>query len=232
MNKKMTYALHGFLGASTDWERFNFNTSLTAPNLFYSKEILNFSEFASDFNKNIVDNDQENILLGYSMGGRLALRTLIDSPANWKAAIIVSAHSGLTTENEKQERLKNDEKWLQKFQTEDFDSVLSEWNAQPIFNRDSPLKLQKGGYTNQMLKQCLDGWSLGRQDNLNKAIAKLPMPILWIVGEKDLKFTDLALKLTFSNPKSRVWIAKNCSHRVAWESVEFEKQVNLFLEGL
>lgn len=231
MDKKI-YALHGFLGTSTDWERFNFNTFLIAPNLFYSKKMLNFSEFASNFNKNIVDNDQENILLGYSMGGRLALHSLIDSPDNWKAAIIVSAHPGLNTENEKQERLTNDKKWLQKFQTENFDTVMSEWNAQLNFNKDKPLNLRQGDYTNQMLEQCLDSWSLGLQDDLNEAISKLRMPILWIVGEKDLKFTDLALKLTFSNPKSRVWIAKNCSHRVAWESVEFEKQVNLFLEGL
>ncbi len=231
MNKKI-YALHGFLGTSTDWDKFNFYAPLTAPNLFHSKKTLNILEFASDFNQNKVLEGQENILLGYSMGGRLALHSLIDSPNKWKAAIIISAHPGLITEYEKQERFKSDKNWLQKFQTEDFDAVMSEWNDQPIFNKDNPLNLSKGDYTDQMLEQCLDDWSLGLQDDLREAITKLPMPILWIVGEKDFKFTDLALNLTFSNPKSRVWIAKNCSHRVAWESVEFEKQVNLFLEGL
>jgi len=231
MDKKI-YALHGFLGTSTDWEKFNFNHPFIAPNLFYSKKTLNITEFASDFNQNKALEGKENILLGYSMGGRLVLHCLIQSPNKWKAAIIISAHPGLTTENEKQVRLKHDKKWLQKFQTENFDAVMSKWNAQPIFNKDNPLNLKEGDYTSHMLEQCLDGWSLGKQNDLNEAISKLPMPILWIVGENDLKFTELALKLTFSNPKSRVWIAKNCSHRVAWESVEFEKKVNLFLEGL
>lgn len=228
MDKKII-ALHGFLGTSTDWEKFSFNHPFIAPNLFHPQKI-NFTEFAADFNEKFAG--KENIILGYSMGGRLALHCLIDSPNKWKAAIIISAHPGLITDYEKQERLKNDKKWLQKFQTENFDTVMLEWNAQPIFNRENPLNVNKRDYTNQMLEQCLDGWSLGRQGNLNEQIPKLPMPILWIVGENDLKFTELALKLTFSNPKSRVWIAKNCSHRVAWESVEFEKKVNLFLEGL
>lgn len=226
----MIYALHGFLGLPTDWECFkDLQQPHLALNLFDSPESATLLSFAQDFNQKFAD--PENILMGYSMGGRLALHALIDSPNAWKAAIIISAHPGLETNQERQSRLKSDEEQFLHFQA-DFNAALTSWNNQSIFKDSFHFKREKKDFPKAILNQCLDAWSLGRQQDLRHTISTLPMPILWIVGDKDEKFKTLTKELSFLNPISRVWIAKNCAHRVAWETKEFETQVNLFLEDL
>lgn len=214
-------ALHGFLGDPSDWECFQ--DLPLKPVYLSSYSNLGFHEFAGAFNR---EHQNSNILLGYSMGGRLALHCLIHSPNQWKAAIIISSDPGFTSEDKRQERIIRDKKFLNRFENEDFDALMQEWDAQALFNQETPVfKRNKN-----TLKQSLTEWSLGNQENLREAILQLPMPILWIAGENDKKYSEIYKSLKFLNKKSRVWIAENAFHRVPWEvKIEFQNQVNAFL---
>ena len=215
-------ALHGFLGDPSDWECF---TELPLKPVDLSSYCnLSFYDFAEKFNR---EHRTSNVLLGYSMGGRLGLHCLIHSPNQWKAAIIISSDPGFTSEDKKEERIIRDKKFLKRFEHEDFDSLMQEWDAQEFFNQETPIfKRNKN-----TLQQSLTGWSLGNQQDLRQAILKLPMPILWIAGGNDKKYSELTKSLKFLNKKSRVWIAENAFHRVPWElKIEFQNQVNAFLK--
>jgi len=225
-------ALHGFLGHPSDWDCFKeLDLPLKPIDLSQSKSI-SLKAFAKEFNSNL--QGSENILLGYSMGGRLALHCLLHSPDKYKAAIIVSGGPGLIAQEEKALRIQSDLKLLKRFETEDFDNLIQEWNTQALFNQNIPCKPKdKSTFLNHSLCQGLTSWSLGTQENLREAISKLPMPILWVVGEQDIKYRNLTAPLKFLNSQSRVWIAENAFHRVPWEvKIEFQNQVNMFLTSL
>lgn len=220
------YALHGFLGAPSDW---NFlNVPIHAVDLFtFPSEGL--QEFATQFNQKVMGPD--NVLIGYSMGGRLCLHVLTENSSKWKAAIIVSAHPGLQKDLRKT-RLDADLAWFKRFCEEDFHVVMKEWNQQSPFLKSS-FKIQSHPYSKEMFLQSLQNWSLGNQEDLREAIFKLKQPILWVVGEYDQKYVDLCSTIKFSHPKSKIWIAANSSHRVPWEiKKKFEEEIKLFLEGL
>lgn len=224
-------ALHGFLGHPSDWDEFS-ELPLQPIDLSQSTS-TSLKSFASEFNQTLQGHN--NILLGYSMGGRLSLHCLIDSPDRWKAAILVSSGPGLTCDTDRKERIKSDQELLQRFENknEDFDTLINEWNKQNLFNQALPLKKEKSKVLNACLTQGLTSWSLGTQEDLRDKISKLPMPILWIIGEKDTKYRGLTAPLKFLNPKSRVWVAENAFHRVPWEvKIEFQNQVNTFLTSL
>src|SRR6476661_7376674 len=101
----MIHALHGFLGLPRDWDLFESAVQdhrgrpvrLVKHNLWEELAALDdksLRSWAREFNSNI---EGKNILVGYSMGGRLAMHALIDDHTKWSGAVFISAHPGLAT---------------------------------------------------------------------------------------------------------------------------------------
>lgn len=108
--KPLLSFLHGFLGSPQDWE----GVIEHLPE--YSCEALSYPfQIPSD-----------SILIGYSMGGRIALRSS-------QPKILISTHPGLKTPEEKAERLLQDQRWIQKLRQKPLKSFLKDWYAQPLF---------------------------------------------------------------------------------------------------
>src|ERR1041385_1856831 len=92
----------------------------------------------------------ERVLLGYSMGGRLALQALIEG-ANFDRAVIVSA--GLNLEEGRDERRARVDAWAKRFESDPWDDVMRDWNAQPVF----------GGHVLPRFESDYDRHELARQ---------------------------------------------------------------------
>lgn len=233
-NRRALIALPGFLGLKSDWDQFKSHQlgvdDFIPESLFYASSL---NEFALTFNMKVAKKYfPSKALMGYSLGGRLALHILLAAPHLWNKAIIVSAHPGLNTLKEKEQRLTNDTIWAHKFLNEPWDCLMNEWNQQDVFQGSSPCfeRFEKE-FVRSDLAHFLTCYSLGCQRNLRKEIAKLTLPILWITGELDQKFSSLASELKFNHPRSRILQMKNAGHRVPWEQpVIFQKEVYSFLK--
>jgi 2-succinyl-6-hydroxy-2,4-cyclohexadiene-1-carboxylate synthase len=230
MNELSFYALPGFLGQSSDWDPLDLNIVKAS---IYKPSSFGLREWAAAFNKSIEVQAGKKILMGYSLGGRLAVHALIENPTLWQAAILISTHLGLSCPKIKQERLASDKQWAHRFSTETWDSLMQAWNAQPIF-KDSftPLRLEHN-YTRSHLASILMDWSLARQDNLESSLEKLSIPVLWIAGELDGPYAAKAHSLQFSQPQSRTWVAPQIGHRVLLHKPDQLKiQIIQFIKGL
>ena len=234
------YALHGFLGRKTDWKLLE-NTfpkeKIHAIDIFsksYSHPSKGLKMWAKAFNNSVFFSEGKRILIGYSLGGRLALHTLVDNPAQWSAAILISASPGLKTEEERKQRLAFDKKWAEKFLSDQWELLTEEWNKQPVFNGEYfHIERHEKDFSRTQLADTLKGWSLGLQDNLSRQLPLLPQPILWMAGELDNKYTEIAKTITLTNPKSEIWIVPKAGHRLVWQQSErFLDKVKNFLIGL
>lgn len=224
-NKLDIHALHGFLGLKADWDILDglTNDRLTKYNLFEDYPIVSFEKWSHDFTKSIEKQKQTNsVLLGYSMGGRLALNALEQKPQLWKAAILVSAHLGLNNLEEKQDRYVSDCLWAKKFKTDSWDEVLEEWNSRDLLSNSTFRfnRLEKN-YDRLKLSQALEVWSLGNQNNYRDLVCNINIPILWIAGEYDLAYKQRALNLKLCHPKSQIIVAPKSGHRMPWEQTDF-----------
>jgi len=83
-----------------------------------------------------------------------------------------------------------------------------------VFTHDLKPDVSETDFDREKLYRAMVNWSLGHQEDLRSKIAKLNVPILWIVGEFDKKFRKLAESVTLSNAKSKFWIAPQVGHRV------------------
>lgn len=236
------YALHGFLGLSSDWDTFKSlkqATHLHRVNLFdhaFYVKGKGFKSWAESFNAHIREKYQtsERVLLGYSLGSRLAMHALLASPTLWSAAILVAGNLGLHSENERTSRREADLRWAEDFKVGQWEDLLLKWNAQSAFGGfPSHFRRNEEAFSREQLVDALMTWSLSNQDNLKAQIQSLNIPILWIVGEMDVKYVLMAQTLNLKHPKSIVLTISEAAHRVPWERpVEFESHVVNFLKTL
>ncbi len=235
------HALHGFLGSPYDWSLILGRRSglhchpLHAAHLPSPKE--GFHAWAQAFNQSIRQQQHPSpVLIGYSLGGRLALHALIDDPSLWKAAVIISSHPGLPEhDNELRERRwQSDQQWAARFRADPWHELMQSWNSQPPFGRrDFRFCRREEEFNREILSEVLDGWSLAKQADLRSFIQQLTIPIFWMAGELDITFARVAQTLTFKNEQSRIWVAKNARHRLPWQlKKEFKEHLMTFLRDL
>jgi 2-succinyl-6-hydroxy-2,4-cyclohexadiene-1-carboxylate synthase len=173
-------------------------------------------------------------LLGYSMGGRLALHALLENNHPWQAAVIVSAHPGLKSEGERVDRRRSDAEWATQSLKGNWQEFLHAWNAQAILGHVLPRDTQTSGQLvmrrREIARSFVD-WSLGAQLPLWDRLGEISIPVLWIAGENDPKFLTLAETAVSLMPNAKLLIAPNSGHRVPWEAESwFAEQVTRFLK--
>ncbi|HUP60366.1 MAG TPA: alpha/beta fold hydrolase [Thermoanaerobaculia bacterium] len=209
----MIRTLSGFLGLATDW---NF---LPWPH----KEVEDRQSCLSRGGQaGLPVLHTRDVLLGYSMGGRLALQLL--ERERFAKAIIISAALNAPDEQRRQ----RDEEWARRFESEDWTTLMRDWNAQPVF----------GGHPIIRREEDYDRAKLARQLRENSPAVLPPprleaidTPILWIAGERDAKYVDIAKVAVARLPRAELWICPEAGHRVPWEQpLRFVERLRAFLE--
>ena len=190
----MITCLHGFLGNPRDWD------------------FLRDAGFEIETPPLDAIPDGGDILLGYSLGGRLALQALL-AGANYKRAILISTGLGIEDENARAARRASDETWAQRFESEDFGTVIADWNAQPILVGPS-LARTRDDFDPRALRE----WSSGALPPVASRLHELTISTLWIAGARDSKYVAEAHRAASLASNARVVIVENAGHRVPWEA--------------
>ncbi len=188
--------VHGFLGLPSDWN-FLLETG--------------FDVEAIDLVRASIPNSGD-ILLGYSMGGRLALQALI-AGAKYRKAIFVSTR----VNDAEPDRGVRDEAWARRFETEEWTSLTQDWNGQPIFGGHRVERLEED-FDRSLLARTLRKWSPAALPPVASRLREIDIPTLWIAGERDSKYTAEARRAAESIPNASVEIISGSGHRVPWEA--------------
>lgn len=181
-----------------------------------------------------ISRSQRRILIGYSMGGRLALHALLEG-GPWDAAVIISANPGLRDPQEAVQRRSQDAQWATRALTESWSDFLSAWNDQPILGgalrdeREDKKLIQR---RREIARSFVD-WSVGNQECLWNRLTEIKIPVLWIAGEKDGKFSAIAKEAAEKSPSFSLAIAPAAGHRVPWENETWlNERIHAFISAL
>lgn len=237
----MIWALHGAVGRAADWRAY----AASLPSALGGVRRLDLwrfldccpmplEEFGATLAGEITRADPAPVLVGYSMGGRLALHALRARPDLWKAAIIISAHPGLSDEAERVERREKDAEWSALALKGEWAEFLQRWETQAVIAAAGempdryPLKDRRASIARSFID-----WSLGAQADLSKGLIGVTCPVLWLTGERDGKFTELARNVVPDIPRAEHIVVPGCGHRVPWEKPqEFSRITREFLAKL
>jgi 2-succinyl-6-hydroxy-2,4-cyclohexadiene-1-carboxylate synthase len=169
----------------------------------------------------------KSFLIGYSMGGRLALYLTLHFPQRFFKAILESASPGLVEETERLERIKRDDQIARKLDrstADDFTAFLSSWYNQPIFgNIKTHLKFQMlieiRSQNNPIeLAKSLRLMGIGCQPSLWEKLKYNTNSLLLIVGESDEKFIAINQEMANICEYSQLKIIANSGHNIHFEN--------------
>lgn len=222
-------ALHGFTQTSSSWapiaEMLGRNWEITALDLpghgGASRGDRSLPECADDVAETLAGTPTEMpadspgtrapILLGYSMGARIALHVALLHPGSISALVLVSGTAGIDDATERTARVAADETLAERLETIGVERFVEEWLARPMF---ATLPRAAAGVGERLtnsatgLADSLRHAGTGTQRPLWGDLADIAVPTLVVTGDLDTKFTALGDRLAGSIPRShRVRIA-------------------------
>lgn len=179
--------LHGFLGDPQDWEGV-------------IQHLPEHDCLALSYPFQI---PPDAIIIGYSMGGRIALR--LPHPK-----ILLSTHPGLRSAEEKAERLAIDDLWIDRLQQEPLDKFLDAWYAQPLFDS---LRMHSEFSKILARRRQQDPLVLARmlaQESLAHQQYRIPSDAVFLHGQLDVKYAQLYQDLKI--PSQQISNAGHAAH--------------------
>ena len=158
-------------------------------------------------------------LLGYSMGGRLALYTAITHPALVHTLILESASPGLETDAERLARIQSDDQLAEAIERDGLAAFVEYWTSLPLFATQTDtvherLRAQRLKNNPLGLANSLRGMGAGVQSSLWHRLNEVTCPTLLITGESDDKFTGIARKMAAQIADTRVKTVSDTGHTV------------------
>jgi 2-succinyl-6-hydroxy-2,4-cyclohexadiene-1-carboxylate synthase len=157
------------------------------------------------------------VLVGYSLGGRLALRAALRSPQSFTAVVLVGSTAGIEEGPLRTQRVEADEKlasWMEAMPIED---IVSLWERQPLFadQSESLVEAQRPGrlaHDPRDLAMILRTAGQGALDPVWHELRTLELPLLAIAGARDEGYSAAAKRLVATAPNARAAIVEDAGH--------------------
>lgn len=165
------------------------------------------------------------VLLGYSMGGRLAFHFAHRSPRRLRGLVLESASPGLATEEERSTRAAADTALAHRIREIGVEAFSEEWGRLPLFRSQDELSAdvraaverQRRASSASGLAAALEGLGTGTLPSLWDALETVDVPTLILAGGLDEKFADIGRTMHARLPHSRLTIVDGAGHRVHLE---------------
>jgi 2-succinyl-6-hydroxy-2,4-cyclohexadiene-1-carboxylate synthase len=149
----------------------------------------------------IGDEGGAGFYVGYSMGGRLALRLALDRPDLVGGLVLISASPGLRDADERAARVEADEARARDIEQHGVDTFLEQWLAQPLFasvpDRRHEID-ERRALPEAYLTASLRVLGTGAMEPLWTRLYELQMPVLLVTGTADEKFGAIAREMSES----------------------------------
>jgi len=163
---------------------------------------------------------QPGILIGYSMGARMALHVALQHPNIISQLVLISGTPGLATQAERSARLQSDNELADHIEKIGTSAFIDEWLALPIFSGLSKQTNQRNDRIRNTAKGLADSLRFagtGTQEPQWPNLHQLSMPVHLMVGELDVKFTTIAKDMQPLLQSSELKVVPNVGHTVHLE---------------
>ena len=150
-------------------------------------------------------------LVGYSMGGRVALTLGCMVPERLRSLALIGASAGIAEPEQRHQRVQTDAARAERILA-DFQAFVDEWMADPLFEGQVALgdahlqaaRDQRLASNPQGLARSLLAGGTGAMEPLHERLANCDTPTQLLVGARDTKFCAIADQLASRLPRADV----------------------------
>ncbi len=245
------FFLHGFTGCASDWvhivsklnKKFNYFLADLVGHGKSDSPKENYYYFIDSIVNQLKEiilslSNSKIVLVGYSMGGRIALNFALQNAPLLKGLILESSTWGISEENLRKERVLQDQKLADFIYTNPIDKFIDYWMNIDLFNTQrrfsnemlSQIRERKLENNKEGLANTLRYSGTGRMKPLHNYLKDIPFKTLLITGALDSKYTDINVEMVklFTNAEHK--IIKNAGHNTHLEEPQkFIDEINKFL---
>lgn len=183
---------------------------------------------------------EETALLGYSMGGRLALHLATHAPERVSALILESTSPGILDDLARATRRALDQTLAYEIEAYGLRPFVDYWESIPLFESQKGLdpatrdrvRMIRLRHSPIGLANSLRGTGAGQQTPLHDRLGRITAPTLILAGELDQKYVRIAEEMAELIPNTSREIVPGVGHNIHLEDPESFLEVVLeFLEG-
>jgi 2-succinyl-6-hydroxy-2,4-cyclohexadiene-1-carboxylate synthase len=166
------------------------------------------------------------VLLGYSLGGRIALYTALSG--FFRGLVLESASPGIADAAEREQRRISDEAVAARIEREGVTAFVDYWERLSLFASQQSLPVERRAALRRQrlrnrasgLANSLRGVGAGVQPALHEALAGLYIPCLLIAGAQDAKYSRIAEEMAMQLPQPTLCLVPEAGHTVHLERPE------------
>lgn len=217
--------LHGFTQTAECWGPFGAELARTHPVVAFD---LPGHGRSGDVQANLPETAtllasaiDPSIVIGYSLGGRVALHLALTHPELVQRLVLIGATAGIDNAEERSQRRTDDDALALHIEDIGVETFLDEWLSQPLFASLTPeqtFRNVRARNSPRGLSSSLQLSGTGTQELLWDRLAELSMPVLIIAGANDAKFTQLGHRIVESIGSNATFQAiENAGHSAQLE---------------
>ncbi|MDV6378079.1 2-succinyl-6-hydroxy-2,4-cyclohexadiene-1-carboxylate synthase [Sporosarcina sp. GW1-11] len=246
--------LHGFTGSTSTWQETI--KTLTAAYHVVAVDLIGhgrteapldparycMEEQIKDLHQLLEDLQIERpIVLGYSMGGRVALGYTATYPDQVASLLLESSSPGLRIEEERQARSEADAKLAARIEQHGIEKFVDFWQEIPLFSTQKKLSdEQRLAVRNERLSQqttglanSLRGIGTGKQQSYWDDLARIELPVFLLTGSEDTKFVGIAREMEKYLPNVQHETIKDAGHAIHVEKPrQFATMIKSYLKAI
>ena len=170
--------------------------------------------------------DEPTHLLGYSLGGRLALYFALTYPAQVRSLSLESASPGLAAAAERARRKEHDNALADEIERDGINAFVKVWESLPLWESQrerltseqrQKLRAQRLRNRPTGLANSLRGIGTGVQPNLRPRLPSLAVPTLLLAGADDPKYVIVNREMAQLIPRARLVVLPHAGHNLHLE---------------
>jgi 2-succinyl-6-hydroxy-2,4-cyclohexadiene-1-carboxylate synthase len=157
------------------------------------------------------------VLVGYSLGGRLALRAVLRDPGRYAGLVTVGATAGIDDPARRNARAEADDRLAAWMEAAPIEDVVAIWERQPLFADQSEglIETQRPGrltHDPAGLAMLLRTAGQGVLEPVWHELLTLDLPLLAIAGARDEGYVAAAQRIADVAPRGRAAIVEDAGH--------------------
>lgn len=164
-----------------------------------------------------------SVVVGYSMGGRMALHAVLREPRFYRGLVTVGAHAGIEDPQERATRRVHDAEFAAWIERSPVKAIVEKWEAQPIFRTQAGdlLDSQREGrlaHNPAQLASLLRTAGQGTMAPVWDRLGEVSCPMLCVAGELDESYVEAAERMARGVPHGHMAVIPRTGHAAHLES--------------
>jgi 2-succinyl-6-hydroxy-2,4-cyclohexadiene-1-carboxylate synthase len=163
-------------------------------------------------------------LVGYSMGGRIALHAALADPARVERLVLIGASPGIEDPAGREARRAADAQLAAEIERSSIEEFATSWAERTPVLAGQPSAVRAATHADRLrstpagLARALRGLGAGALPSLWGRLGELAMPVTIVVGERDSKFRTIAEQMAIGVGIGEVVVVPGAGHAVHLEA--------------